>query len=210
MRESLRDTITAKARAAANTLRGVSMDIYTDIREMNTPSVSEIPNTNISEISNTDIPEKPHQDRTVVGWTDAPPTATSTTVSFTVPTTATPTRTEPTGVTENAPMPESITEPAPEDPVYDTQIPASASTSTPKPIPTPTQDKVNRPNYYCKQGIELGEVLYVWGIPHRRASAVEYIMRAGEKDASTEIEDLRKAIRNLEMEIDFLQRYGRR
>lgn len=192
MRESLRDTITAKARAAANTLRGVSMDIYTDIREMNTPSVSEIPNTNISEISNTDIPEKPHADRTVTGWTDtpvtsdqqttpAPATTTQHSVSFRVPLDDTDTN------TVTAPMPVS---------------PTPATTTPPNPI--------DRPSYYCKNGIELGEVLYVWNIPHRRASAVEYIMRAGEKDASTEIEDLRKAIRNLEMEIDFLQRYGRR
>ena len=71
-------------------------------------------------------------------------------------------------------------------------------------------DPVESPNYYCKDGIELGEVLYVWGLPHRRASAVEYIMRAGDKDPDKEVEDLRKAIRNLEMEIAYMERYGRR
>ena len=190
MRESLRDTITAKARAAANTLRGVSMDIYTDIREMNTPSVSEIPNTNISEVLNTDIPEKPHADRTVTGWTDTPVTSDQ-------QTTPAPATTTPHSVSFRVPLDDTDTIPS--------------STSAPKPVTQTTpSNPVDRPSYYCKNGIELGEVLYVWNIPHRRASAVEYIMRAGEKDASTEIEDLRKAIRNLEMEIDFLQRYGRR
>lgn len=70
-------------------------------------------------------------------------------------------------------------------------------------------DPVNKPNHYCKGGFELGEILYVWGLPHRRASAVEYIMRAGDKDPAKEIEDLRKSIRNIEMEIEYLEKYGK-
>jgi len=70
-------------------------------------------------------------------------------------------------------------------------------------------DPVNKPNHYCKGGFELGEILYVWGLPHRRASAVEYIMRAGDKDPTKEIEDLRKSIRNIEMEIEYLEKYGK-
>ena len=73
-----------------------------------------------------------------------------------------------------------------------------------------TGDPVNRPDHYCKEGFELGEVLYVWGLSHRRASAVEYIMRAGEKDPAKEVEDLRKAIRCLEMELSYMEKYGRR
>lgn len=69
-------------------------------------------------------------------------------------------------------------------------------------------DSVNSPSHYCKGGFELGEVLYAWNLPHRRASAVEYIMRAGDKDPAKEREDLRKAIRNLEMELDYMERYG--
>lgn len=74
----------------------------------------------------------------------------------------------------------------------------------------PGGDPVVSPDHYCKEGFELGEVLYVWGIPHRRASAVEYIMRAGEKDPAKEVEDLRKAIRCLEMELSYMEKYGRR
>lgn len=71
-------------------------------------------------------------------------------------------------------------------------------------------DPVNKPNHYCKEGFELGEILYVWGTPHRRASAVEYIMRAGDKDPAKEVEDLKKAIRCLEMELAYMEKYGRR
>lgn len=70
-------------------------------------------------------------------------------------------------------------------------------------------DSVNKPNHYCKGGYELAPILYVWGLSHRRASAVEYIMRAGDKKTTDEIEDLRKAIRNIEMEIEYMEKYGK-
>lgn len=73
----------------------------------------------------------------------------------------------------------------------------------------PLADPVKSPNHYCKGGYELAPILYVWGLTHRRASAVEYIMRAGDKDAGKEIEDLRKAIRNIEMEIEYMEKYGK-
>ena len=79
------------------------------------------------------------------------------------------------------------------------------------PAPVVTgDDPVDAPAHYRRGGFELGEVLYVWGLTHRRASAVEYIMRAGDKDPAREVEDLRKAIRNLEMELEYMERYGRR
>ena len=69
-------------------------------------------------------------------------------------------------------------------------------------------DPVEAPSHYCKGGYELGPMLYVWGLSHRRASAVEYIMRAGSKETSDEAEDLRKAIRNLQMELEYMEKYG--
>ena len=74
----------------------------------------------------------------------------------------------------------------------------------------PAGDPVESPGHYCRRGFELGEILYVWDLSHRRASAVEYIMRAGDKDPAREAEDLRKAIRNLQMELEYMERYGRR
>lgn len=69
-------------------------------------------------------------------------------------------------------------------------------------------DPVESPSHYCRGGFELGEILYVWGLSHRRASAVEYIMRAGDKDPAKEREDIQKAIRNLQMELDYMDRFG--
>jgi hypothetical protein len=37
-----------------------------------------------------------------------------------------------------------------------------------------------------------------------RGNAIKYIWRAGKKDAATEVEDLRKAIASLEVEIERL------
>ena len=194
--------IAAKAKATANTLRRDNiMDIYADIRARGNTS---------------DAPERPHghTDWTVPNTTTTTP---PTTVSITIPDTPMEANTHTTPDDTLTPTPDT----APDDitifyPPEEVDAPPVAEhptpTSTPEPTTEPTTepgDRVNRPNYYCKQGIELGEVLYVWGIPHRRASAVEYIMRAGEKDPETEVEDLRKAIRNLQMEIDYLQRYGR-
>ena len=196
--------IAAKAKATANTLRRDNiMDIYADIRARGNTS---------------DAPERPHghTDWTVPNTITTTPTTVSITIPDIPPEANTRTTTDditPTPTVTPEPTPDDDTDPEditifypPEEvdapPVAEHPTPASTPTSEPG-------DRVNRPNYYCKQGIELGEVLYVWGIPHRRASAVEYIMRAGEKDPETEVEDLRKAIRNLQMEIDYLQRYGR-
>lgn len=209
--------IAAKAKATANTLRRDNiMDIYADIRARGNTS---------------DAPERPHghTDWTIPNTTTTTPTPQ--TVSITIPDdirddvpSEINTRTTPDDITST---PKITPEPTPNDdtdpdditifyPPEEVDAPPVAEHPPSTPTPTPTSepatepgDRVNRPNYYCKQGIELGEVLYVWGIPHRRASAVEYIMRAGEKDPETEVEDLRKAIRNLQMEIDYLQRYGR-
>lgn len=190
--------IAAKAKATANTLRRDNiMDIYADIRARGNTS---------------DAPERPHghTDWTVPNTTTTT-TPTPTTVSITIPDTPMEANTHTTPDDTLTPTPDTD----PDDitifyPPEEVDAPPVAEhpPSTPEPTTEPG-DRVNRPNYYCKQGIELGEVLYVWGIPHRRASAVEYIMRAGEKDPETEVEDLRKAIRNLQMEIDYLQRYGR-
>ena len=99
---------------------------------------------------------------------------------------------------------------APEKPKAKTKAKAEAKPET----KVQTEDKkvddpVEAPSHYCKGGYELGPMLYVWGLSHRRASAVEYIMRAGDKKSADEVEDLRKAIRNLQMEIEYMEKYGK-
>jgi hypothetical protein len=47
------------------------------------------------------------------------------------------------------------------------------------------------------------------GLNFNRGNAVKYITRAGLKSAETEIEDLQKAIRYLEIEIETINRWDR-
>lgn len=106
---------------------------------------------------------------------------------------------------------EPMTAPATAPLVIDTTRTDGRLTAEPEFDPEPARhDAVTAPSHYCREGFELGEILYVWDVPHRRASAVEYIMRAGVKDPAKESEDLRKAIRCLEMELEYMEKYGRR
>lgn len=53
-------------------------------------------------------------------------------------------------------------------------------------------DSVNHPSHYClENGAELIDIIE--HLPYCRAAAIKYIFRAGVKDKSKEVEDLRKA-----------------
>ena len=56
-------------------------------------------------------------------------------------------------------------------------------------------DSVNHPNHYNTGGIEVIDAIEAWdfGEGFNRGNAIKYIVRAGRKDKSTEIEDLEKA-----------------
>lgn len=65
--------------------------------------------------------------------------------------------------------------------------------------------KGNTPSYYTgKSGIKAIDVIHDFDLTHCKASALEYILRSGKKD--DEVEDLRKAINHLNMEIDKLEK----
>jgi hypothetical protein len=61
------------------------------------------------------------------------------------------------------------------------------------------------PTYYVGKYKEIKaiDVIFDFELSHCKASALEYILRSGKKDC--EIQDLRKAINHLKMEIDFLE-----
>ena len=55
-----------------------------------------------------------------------------------------------------------------------------------------------RPEYYVgKSGQDVTDFLLDFDVPHLKASAIEYIVRAGVKTEDP-TDDIRKAIRNLE------------
>lgn len=65
---------------------------------------------------------------------------------------------------------------------------------------------INRPNYYDLPPLPSSpQIIHItMYMPHCRASAIEYIWRAGNKPGTSAIDDLRKAIRHLEYEIERL------
>ena len=54
-------------------------------------------------------------------------------------------------------------------------------------------DPVNHPKHYTFGKIEVIDVLEDWQLPYHLACVVKYVARAGKKDPSKEMEDLKKA-----------------
>ena len=67
-------------------------------------------------------------------------------------------------------------------------------------------NEVNHPRHYNLGGVEVIKAIEAWGFGEgfNRGNAIKYIARAGHKDKTKEIEDLKKAIKYLEFEIERL------
>lgn len=59
-------------------------------------------------------------------------------------------------------------------------------------------DPVTRPAHYTFSAVEVIDAIEAWGLDYHRGNVVKYIVRAGRKDAATELQDLRKALWYLE------------
>lgn len=70
-------------------------------------------------------------------------------------------------------------------------------------------DAVRRPPHYANFPIEPVTFINACGLPFNRGNAIKYLCRAGLKDATKEIEDLQKAGRYIEMEIECVRRRQR-
>ena len=70
-------------------------------------------------------------------------------------------------------------------------------------------DVVNHPSHYTDGKIEVIDFIEDKGLNFHRGNAVKYIARAGKKDPTKEIEDLKKARWYLDREIDRLERRKR-
>lgn len=70
------------------------------------------------------------------------------------------------------------------------------------------KDMVNHPDHYGgKDNIyEHIKVVEAWGLDYWTGNATKYIARAGKKDPSKEIEDLRKAIFYLQDKVNRLEK----
>jgi hypothetical protein len=69
----------------------------------------------------------------------------------------------------------------------------------------PPHDSVAHPSHYNAGRIEVIEAIEDWGCGFHRGNAIKYIARAGKKDPSKEIEDLKKAVWYLNRLIETMQ-----
>lgn len=60
-------------------------------------------------------------------------------------------------------------------------------------MPAIIHDPVNHPNHYCIGGIEVLDAIEAWKLPYHLGNVVKYVARAGHKDPSKTVEDLKKA-----------------
>jgi len=66
-------------------------------------------------------------------------------------------------------------------------------------------DPIN-PSHYKLGGVEVIDAIDAWGLNFCRGNAVKYLARAGKKDPTKVIEDLRKAVWYIEHEIAELKK----
>jgi len=66
-------------------------------------------------------------------------------------------------------------------------------------------NSVTHPSHYNSGKIEVIEAIEDWALNFHRGNAVKYTARAGKKDPSKEVEDLKKAVWYLEREIECLE-----
>ena len=66
-------------------------------------------------------------------------------------------------------------------------------------------DPINHPSHYTSGKIEVIDFLEDQNFPFHLANAVKYISRAGKKDPSKTVEDLRKAIWYLNRYINVIE-----
>ena len=69
------------------------------------------------------------------------------------------------------------------------------------------KEAVNHPNHYGGDTpYEVIKVLDAWGLGFSLGNAIKYIARAGKKDPSKTVEDLRKAIFYITHEIERMEK----
>lgn len=71
-------------------------------------------------------------------------------------------------------------------------------------------ESVNHPKHYLgKSGLEVNDVIEEFGLGRgfRLGSSVKYILRAGKKPGEDAVKDLKKAIKFLEEEIKYIEKY---
>lgn len=74
----------------------------------------------------------------------------------------------------------------------------------------PKSDSVNHPSHYNQGRIEVIEFIEDQRLGYHLGNAVKYICRAGKKDPSKEVEDLKKAVWYLQRKLELFENHPRR
>lgn len=67
-------------------------------------------------------------------------------------------------------------------------------------------DAINRPAHYTSGRVEVIDAIEAWQLGYRLGNVVKYVARAGKKDPTKALEDLRKGMWYLQREIASRQR----
>jgi hypothetical protein len=67
-------------------------------------------------------------------------------------------------------------------------------------------DPVNSPSHYASSAVETIDAIEAWNLGFNLGNAVKYISRAGKKDPSKLVEDLKKAKWYLDRELSRLEK----
>lgn len=66
-------------------------------------------------------------------------------------------------------------------------------------------DEIRHPSHYCFGKYEPVKVIQDWGLSFCLGNVVKYLARAGRKDGNSKLQDLLKAKRYIEFEIEGLE-----
>lgn len=67
-------------------------------------------------------------------------------------------------------------------------------------------ERISHPKHYTYGEYEPKDVIRGWSLNFNLGNVVKYIVRAGQKEGNTILDDLRKARQYLDFEIEFLEK----
>ena len=69
-----------------------------------------------------------------------------------------------------------------------------------------TDNSVLSPSYYNKENMSVSDIVDEYELNFNKGNIIKYVLRSGKKQADTEIQDLQKAMRYCQMEIERLSK----
>lgn len=69
-----------------------------------------------------------------------------------------------------------------------------------------TDNSVISPSYYNKENMSVSDIVDEYELNFNKGNIIKYVLRSGKKQADTEIQDLQKAMRYCQMEIERLNK----